>query len=283
MIAFCLSGACVDGLVKIVTSNDFPSSEVIFLRSIIGCLVLLPLLLKKKLLKISKQALPLYIYRGIFTFVAVAIWFYILQFAPLTKLMAIGFSSTLFTTFLAIIFLKEYYDRYSLLSLAIGFIGALIIIRPGFVETDIYLALALISAFFWAMSLIATKKLSSAEHPIKISFYVSLIFIPLSLTLGTSDWYVPSQNEWYFIVTLAIFGAVGQIFLAESFHRADLVILMPFEFFTLIFAAIFAYFAFGEIIDKWTIAGAVIILSSAYAVIFTQKRKSLKEEIETVH
>lgn len=284
MTLLCALAALGDGTVRFISMQDYPVIQIMFFRSVLCAIFLAPIMLKTgggpKVFK--TKYIKAYTLRAVFAFIGMWSWFYILKHAPFTQFIAIGFSSTLFTALFAIVFLKEKYEHYKLAALIIGFLGVLVVIRPGFVPLNLYLLIAIVSSVFWATSLIFVKKLAYHEPAINMAFYLSVMFIPLTGFFSIATWQWPTQEQTMLIILYAIFGTTAQICLSKAFNKADLSILMPFEFTILLFSAIFAYFVFGEIINLWTVLGGIIILSSGYLIITKERRKHISEELEVV-
>lgn len=283
MLLFCLISIIADGIVRYVTIGGFSSSQILFIRSILGTLILLPIVIKDKSLFVSRKTLKLYIARGTFAFLGVASWFYILKYADFTALIAIGFTSPLFTSIFAIYFLGEKRTGIKIVALLIGFSGAMVVMEPFSITFNVYLLFAIGSAFFWAISLIFAKRLSDDQKPITVAFFVAAIITPLSLILALPTWQWPTQAEWIYILMFTGLATTAQISLAKSFSYAELTILMPIGYSELIFGAIFSYIVFGDLVTVNTLLGGAIILGSGYIIVRSERnKKHRQEELEVI-
>jgi drug/metabolite transporter (DMT)-like permease len=301
-LSFCVMSVLADGTLRYVTMHGFPSSEILFIRSFFGALILLPFVLsngsifhrnkpdlaaangrskssKKIKFIIPKKSLNLYLARGFFAFLAMAIWFYILKFTDFTALVAVGFTASLFTSFFSIIYLREKFNGIKIAALIIGFVGAMVVINPMSVDFNWYLPFGVLSGLLWAISLIFAKNLSDKEHPVTATFFFALVLTPLALVIAIPVWQWPMAEELPLILLFCILATIGQLSLSKAFVHAPLTTLMPFEFSQLIFAAVFSYIIFGDIVTTNTILGGIIIFCGGYIVIRSE-RKHVREELE---
>lgn len=282
-IVYCLASTTADGIVRYITLQGFPSSEMLFIRSFLGTFLLLPFVLKNRSVQnVTRKTLTLYITRGILAFIAVSIWFYILKYTDFTALITIGFTAPLFTAFLSILFLGEKPTIIKIAALIIGFNGAMVVINPTSITFNWHLLLGMASALIWAVSLIVTKQLSNKESPIAVAFFFALVLTPLSFILAFPVWQWPTAEQWLFIILCTGIATLGQAALAKAFSHADLITLMPFEFSQLIFAALFAYIVFGDTVMLNTLLGAVIIFGSGYIIVRSERKKHRPEELQII-
>lgn len=276
MLVFCLASTIADGMIRYITIDGLPSSQVLFIRCFLGALILLPFVLRNKTFFISKNILKLYFYRGILAFLGAASWFYFLKYVDFTALVAVGFTTPLFTALLAMLFLGERFSVTKMVALLIGFSGAMVVVRPFDIDFNIYLLFAVGSSFVWAISLIFAKKLSSSQPPMTIAFYFATIITPFALILALPVWQWPTPIQWNYLMLFIGFATVGQFAIAKAFSYAELMFLMPVGYSELIFAAIFSYIVFGDIATLNTWLGGAIILGSAYIIVRTERKHKQK-------
>lgn len=273
MLVFCLASVLADGIVRHVTLTGFSSHQMLFLRSLIATIILLPFVIRDRTIYIDKATFRLYLWRGFFGFLGIGSWFFLLKYADFTAMIAIGFTSPLFVTVFAMFFLKEKRSNVKIAALLIGFSGAMLVVDPFSVHFNIYLLFASFSACAWAVSMIFTKKLAANQKPLTVVFFLSLTLIPLSFLLALPVWKNPALAEWFFVLLFALIATLSQIALSKAFAYADLMTLMPFEYSQLIFAGIFSYIVFGDIVTTNTILGGLVIIASGYILIRSERRK----------
>jgi drug/metabolite transporter (DMT)-like permease len=144
-------------------------------------------------------------------------------------------------------------------------LGTLIIIRPGFevINHGAYIILA--ACFFMSIALIIVKKLTASETPFNMMFHMHLWFAILSLPLAFIHYHGMSMDKLAWSYGVAVFSIIAQYSVAKAYSLIDVTVATPFDFLRLVIASVVAYFAFGEVPDKWAYIGGIsIILSTVY-------------------
>jgi len=194
-----------------------------------------------------------------------------LSMIPLAKVMALSFSSPLFATIIALIVLGEVIRTRRITALIIGFVGALIILRPGIVELDLGSMLILGAAAAWAGCLVIIKVLARADSSITITLYSTIFLMPVSLIAAIPYWQTPTFNQLLLLAVMGITGSLGQTALAQSFREADMTAVLPLEFLRLVWASLFGYLFFAEVPDIWVWIGGSIIFSASTYIAFRER------------
>jgi len=271
MIASCLFSALMMAMVRYLCIRFHPF-QVVFFRNFFSLILFIPWLYKNGTAGVRTAKLPQYSVRAISGVIAMFMWFYALSRVPLSQATALSFSAPLFTTLAAVILLKEKTTIYRIAALAAGFLGTLIILRPGFSGFNYISLFVLFAAIFWSVSSLLIKSLTRTESPTVIVFYMTAMMTPLSFLPALLHWQTPQITDLLSLLLLGIVSTIFQLSLSRAFAKADLTAILPFDFLRLIFTAIIAYIAFAEIIDGWTIIGGVIILSSTIYVAYKESR-----------
>lgn len=253
-------------------SADIHPFQVVFFRNAFALLLLLPWALRIGLKSLNTTRMGLYVWRGCNGFVAMLLWFSALSILPLPTAISLSFTAPLFTVLAAMFFLKEKVGWHRLTALVIGFLGTLVILRPGGEGFHYAFLLALIASALWAISNIIIKRLTTTESPNSIVFYMVLIMTPISLPFALYHWESLSLVQYGWLLLLAFVSNKAQMSISHAYGKADMSILQPFDFFRLVFASFIAYFAFGEIIDRWTLIGAVVIMTSTVYITHREAR-----------
>ncbi len=261
---FCIIGSCflVSFLVGIVRylSAFYDPSFIVMVRNIFALAILMPYIYKNYRNIFTRNKLTINILRASSGFLSMTMWFYAVSMIPIADAVSISFIVPSLTTIFAIIFLKEKINIKNWISIIIGFIGVLIIIRPGFKEFNIAYLLMIVSACFWAISNILTKILSASQQPINVVAYLTIIMTILSVPFGV--FYIQPLTIFsiFLLIAMAIISNLSYFLLSKSYSKADLSIVQPFDFTRLIFSALIGYFIFDEKVDLLTIIGSLIIL-----------------------
>ena len=178
---------------------------------------------------------------------------------------------------LAVIFLKERIYIYRTIALIFGFIGMLIIIRPGFIDISIGVSMALCSCLFWSTVIVITKKMSANDSAVTILAYQYVIMIIYMSVLAIFFWQVPSVKSLGFIFLSALSGAIFHLCINNAYRLVDVTMTQPYTFLGLIFSSILGFYIFGDIPDKFTWLGAFIIFIGI--LIITYRETKLKKSI----
>lgn len=283
MLLYCVLATVTAGMVRYFTMQGLSSHEILFVRCLVGALILLPFVVRRHSLMVPRATFWLFMWRGLFAFLGVAIWFYILQYAPFTSLMAVGFTAPLFTALLAMLFLGEARSPLKIIALLLGFCGTLVVTKPFGTDFNVYLLIAVGSAFLWSISLLYAKQLSDDQPPILVSFYFSAVVAVPAFFVALPVWEWPTMVEWVYLLSFAAVASFGQMVLVWAFYHADLTTLMPLEYSNLLFGAVFSYFVFGEWITFDTLLGGAIILGSGYMIVrYEKRRRHVQDELDII-
>ncbi len=241
---------------------------IVFVRQAFALFFLLPLIVKDYKTIFPTKKLHLHIFRNVNGLLSVMLWFYAISEIEMPQAVSITFLTPILTTIAASIFLKEKVSKQTSLAIALGFVGMLVIVRPGFSELKFSHVLALCSTTLWAISNILIKLLTATEKPSTITVYTALINCLIATPLAFP--YLSSFHEMHDLIWFAALGLISnlsQITLNTALSKSSLSSLQPFDFTRLVFASIIAYFAFNEVVNISTIIGSLIILLAAILVI----------------
>ncbi len=210
-----------------------------------------------------------------------------LQIVPLPMAIALSFSTPLFTTILAIIILKEGVYKRRILALISGFIGVLVVLKPAFFDLALQHLMIISACMFWSITDIMIKIMGKDNKNSTITwFYFFFSFMFLLIVIGflkiLGIFYASSGlhliNHWNFnyeqiliLILIAIFFVCSIMLLTQSYKIADLTIIQPFSFTTIIFTSILSYIFFNEIITISTIIGSIVIIVSVSFVSFRKR------------
>ena len=262
--------AILHGSVRYVSSELHPF-EITFFRNLFGLIVLAPWFVVHGLKPLRTRRIGLHLLRASSNVIAMLMFFMALSMTPLAQVQALGFTAPLFTTVLAIFILGERVRLRRWTALIAGFIGALIIVRPGFQPIDTGSLLTVASAAIWAFTLITIKLLSRTDSAVTITAYMVLLMSPLSLLPALYYWTWPSPEMWLWLVVCGVSGTIAQLLMAQSFRVADATVVLPFDFTKIVWGALIGYLAFGEVVDIWTWIGAGVIFSGVTYITYRER------------
>ena len=204
----------------------------------------------------------LQIFRGLTLFSANICFFYSISVISMAKALTLAFVAPLVTTALSPFFLKEKVGIRRWSAVLIGFVGSLIVIRPGFLDFNLATAAGLGTGCFYGIYLVITRKLHSTDNPLLTLLLTGVVGAVIASFFVPIVWVTPTTIEWLWLSLMGIFACLGHIFLILSLRYADASKLAPFGYFEIIPNIILGYYIFKDFPDIWTFVGLSIIISS---------------------
>ena len=247
-----------------------------FLRFFFGLLIIFPYLVKNKFTTYKTKNLKFYIVRGLFNIPVMILGFGALVYIPFEQFKAMNFLSPIIVVLLSFLIFREKIFKYRILALIIGFIGTVIIIRPGYVEFNIGTIMVLVSLLFWSFIIILSKYVSKDDSPITMVSYQYTLMTFFALPLAIYFWETPSLYSILYVFIGAISGTILHLCLGQAYKYADLSVTQPIWFSGLIFGSTFGYFVFKEIPDLWTWIGGIVVFSSVLIITYNERNKEVK-------
>jgi drug/metabolite transporter (DMT)-like permease len=253
-------------LVRVVAEELHPL-EISALRFLWAVPLMLPWLLHGRGVSLRTRRHGLHFVTAMLTVIMTAAFFIALSRMPLAEATALNFTAPLFTTIIAALLLKERVELARWGATVIGFVGVLIILRPGFADTPLVAVLPVFGAFLLAWWFIAVKRLSATESTATITIYQTLWSSALLTLIAVPVWTVPSWPILGYSAAMAGLGTTGIIFTSRAFSLAEASIVAPLDYVRLPFIAVIGFLAFGEIPDGISVLGALIITASAIYIV----------------
>jgi drug/metabolite transporter (DMT)-like permease len=244
----------------------FSVLEMIFIRYLITLAIMLPWAYRTGIAGLRTRRFPLHLFRNLIHYIGNLGWFFGVTLVTLADLSALQFTVPLFITVMAALILGEDVGRRRWSATCIGFIGVLIIVRPGYIPAELGTVAVMLSAFFYAASHVSTKVLSRTESPNLVLFYMAVVFVPVSLVPALFVWVTPGWQDAPPLLILGATGAFAHFCIIRSFSAADASLVTPFEFVRLPVSAAFGFVLFGETAEIWTWIGALVIFGATYYI-----------------
>ncbi len=243
-------------------SIELPIVEIIFIRALIGFAIQIPWLVRTGPAAFRPPALGLVTLRSVFVFAAMVLWFAALAAMPISDAVALQFTLPLFAIMGAGLFLGEAVGARRWAAAVAGFAGALVIIRPGFVEIDPMALVVLVSAAFVAAVQLTTKRLAGRVSGAVLVFHMNLLMLPLTAIAVAPVWVTPQIGDIPWLLAVGVFGNIAHIFLMRAMQAADASLVALVDFMRLPLAAALGWIMFRETSDLWTWAGAAVIFAA---------------------
>ena len=270
------AGSTMGVLIKLA-QNDVSIYIAAFLRFLIGFIFIFPYILKTKFRVYKTSNILLHIIRSLLNYPAMLLTFSALMLVPYEKISALNFLVPFFVTILAVLFLKENIRIYRISALFIGFIGMLIILRPGIIDISLGIQMVLIATFFWSVIIILTKQLTNKDSSITILVYMYTFMTFLTLITAIIFWQMPTANSIIYLSLAAFVGTISHFSINHAFKLVDVSMTQPFSFIGLIIASLYGYFLFDESPDIYTWLGAIVIFVGI--IIITIRELKLDKEL----
>ncbi|MDH3317137.1 MAG: DMT family transporter [Gammaproteobacteria bacterium] len=270
MLASTVFFASMHAFVRFISAEIHPF-EVTFFRNLFGFVALTPWLVIHGLEPLRTRRFGLHFARAGTNVVAMLMFFMALSMSPMVQVQALAFTAPLFTTVLAALILKEDVRIRRWMATLVGFIGALIIIRPGFQPIDAGALLTVASAAVWAFTMIIIKQLSRTDSAFTITAYMVILMTPMSLVAAAPVWSWPNLEQLGWLAACGITGTVAQLLMAQAFRSADASVVLPLDFMKVVWGAIIAWLWFSEVVGIWTWIGALIIFIGASYIAFRER------------
>ena len=252
-------------LIRLAAQRIHPF-EVTFFRCLFSLAVMLPFIVRAGPSLVLSPKAGFYTLRAAVGLISMLTWFYGITLVPLATATAVNFTAPLFATLGAALVLHENVRARRWSAVLVGFVGVVVIIRPGAGRIDANLLLILLSAASAAMNTVTVKFLSRTERPTTIVAFFVIYLTPLSLIPALFVWQWPDLRTLAALIGLGAIGTATHLSMARAYAAADASACAPFEFVRLPYAALIGYLLFGEVPDQWTWLGAAIIAGSAIYV-----------------
>ena len=269
ILLMCLSTACFAFMHTAIryasTHTDVHTYQLIFFRNLFGLLIFVPVLATQGTAFLRTQRLGLHAFRSLLNVGAMTCFFFALAMTELAHVTALGFSAPIFAGVLSVLVLGERFRLRRWIAVGCGFVGMLVIVRPGFIPLGLGPLLVICSTLFWAIVLTIIKIMSRTESSLTIVAYMNIFLSVFSLGPALWVWSWPTWEGWALMVAIALFGTVAQLCVSSALHETDQTVIMPFDFLRLIWVAALGFVLFGEVPDRYIwIGGAIIFFSGVY-------------------
>jgi len=276
-----LFGSFMGAGVKLL-SNDLHPIIICFYRCLMGLIIITPFVARNNFRALQTDNMRLQIFRALINIISMICWFSAIGMMHFEKATALGFTTPLFTTVLAVLILGEVIRFHRTAALLLGFVGILIIIRPGYMPFEYGTILMLIASFSFSFVLIFVKKLSATDSSLTIIFYHLLYMTPAFFILSLFYWENINLNQLFIFTLMGASGLLSHWCLAQAFKMSDTTFVMPLQFTKLIWASLIGLFIFAEQPDIWTWVGGVIIFISVVYITYREafKKKGTSKPIQ---
>ena len=263
MLLFTLS----DASAKYLVGGGISPLQVLFVRYAVVVLLLAPALwLRRRDRPWSTRRAPLHVLRGLLLAGSALLFIVALHDLPLALCTAISIAAPLYVTALSMPLLGEPVGRRRWAAVAVGFLGVLIILRPGASAFQWPMLLPVVSSLFWALSLIITRLMRTSERALTVLAWSSVIGALACTPLALPLWQSPSALQWAVLIGIGLANAAGQYLVIHAFMMAPASVLAPFSYSTIVWSTLFGLLIFGNVPDATTFIGAAVLIGAGLYV-----------------
>jgi drug/metabolite transporter (DMT)-like permease len=245
-----------------LASETLHTFEIAFFRNFFGLVAALPLLLKHGPGLLRTNQLPRYFIRCLVGVLSMFCGFWAIGHLPLAQAVSLSYSTPIFVTIAAVIFLHEQVRARRWAAVGLGFLGVVVIVRPGAAGFDAGSLVALAAAVLSGIVSIQIKQLSHTEPADRIVLWTTLLWVPMSLLPAVAVWEWPRGVTWLWVAAAGTLGTGGHMLWTRALKLGDVSALTPISFMQLPIVAMFGWLLFDEAVDRWTALGAAIIFAA---------------------
>ena len=256
--------------------KDFHFVEISFFRALFGIVAMMPWLMRHGVGVLRTPDTGLYVARGFLGTIAMYGWFGSITLIALADATAISFTFPLFIALFGVLMLKEPAHATRWIAMAVGFLGTLIVIRPGFEEVNIGVFMVIGAGLCIAGSAMILKITLRSGSPDLAALYQSIYMLPFALIGAVFVWEWPNAEQWGWAFALGAASASAQRLYSRAFAVGDVGAITPFDFMRLPFVVLIGLFVFAEVPDVWTLVGGAVIFAASVFAGRTETRRGTK-------
>lgn len=256
--------------------EDLPSFELLFVRYVFSLVVVAPLIVKTGTVKVFRtQHIRMYVFRGFLAALSITLWYHALPLVALAEGIALNFLSALFFAAGAVLFLGEASVASRWWAIGAGFVGMMLVLRPGFETVSLGALLVIASAAVWSVCMLQLKVLVRTDSALTLITYLYVFGALFCLPVVWIDWVWPSVENYVWLAMMALASSVGHLAMTHAFKIGDVTAVVPVEFMRLAWATLIGFMVFSESPTAWTLTGGCVIFASIiYLSVSEQSRRN---------
>jgi drug/metabolite transporter (DMT)-like permease len=281
MVLSVLLFSSMDAMIKWAT-RDYPTGQIVFFRNFLAFVpVLLFLWRGGGALTLRTRRLGGHLIRGVVGVASMFFFFLAFGLLPLADTIALGMSGPIFLTALSVPLLGERVGIRRWSAVLAGFVGVLIMVRPGSGVFELEALTAIAGAFFYALAMVSIRRLSRTEPAAAIVFYFTLFAMaaglaswPLAAALPDwiGPWAWPDAAGWTILIGIGLIGGTAQLTLTYAFKLAPVAVIAPFEYGALVFGVLFGLLIWQEKPDRYILFGAALVIASGLYILYRETK-----------
>jgi drug/metabolite transporter (DMT)-like permease len=272
-VAFSVMGICIKAV-----PNDTPNEVVVFIRCFVGLLALLPWALRNGAASIRTRRLGGHLIRAGFGVLAMYAFFYAIAHLPLAVAMLLTYSTPLWVPFIAWAWIQERPPLIVLPAVLLGIAGIALIVKPGSLEMNWTAGIIGIgSGVLAGCAMVGIRRITDTEPAPRIVFYFALLSSVISAIPLSWSWQTPGWQALALLVAAGISATIGQLNLTRAYSCAPAARIGPFTYATVVFSALLAWLLWGEALDRWSILGSMLVITTCVLVSWRRSEPTMEE------
>ena len=254
-------------------SENLGVFQILFLRSCVSLAIVMPLIVARGGRLLRTDRIGMHMARNGVNFAAQAAWTYGVAMLPLAAVTALEFSTPLWVALLAVLFLGERLSRHRIIAVVSGFVGVLIILRPGVEAVQLAALVVLGSALCFATSNVIAKALTRTEGTLTIVIWMQIMQLPIGFVACIWSWTDPAWSDAPWLIVIGCTGLSAHYAMAKAFSLADATVVMPIDFLRLPLAALAAYAVYREPAGIFVFLGAALMFAGNFHSVWQERRE----------
>jgi len=277
MIAASLGFTMNSALVKALTAEGLDVFQIAFARALFSFALVVPFLLRAGPGALRTRYPVQHGLRAFAGAAAMVCGFYAVGRLQLADFTALTFTQPLFVTMLAVILLGEVVRWRRWLATAAGFLGVLIMVRPGASAFDPAAGVALLSVLGIAIAVCMVKRLPEGESHATMLAYFCLMSLAITVVPAAIFWTAPDAGQWLLLAGVGALGVASQAMIIRAYRSGEASFVAPFDYLKLILAGLIGFLVFGEVPGPWTLLGAAVIVGAA---LYIARREAVQAAVK---
>jgi drug/metabolite transporter (DMT)-like permease len=263
--------SAMDTVTKLL-APDYSAPQILWVRFVFFFLFALATAGRRGPLRTLRSARPrLQIARSLVLLAEMGVFILALRYLPLADVIAIASATPLIVTALAVPVLGERVGARRWAAVIVGFAGVLVIVRPGFAEGSALTLIPVLGATMWAIYQLMVRRLAASDSADTTVLYTATVGLVVLSCIGPFFWQPPDARGWLLLGLVAVLGATGHGLLIRALQAADATVLQPFAYAHLVGATLFGFVVFGDVPDRWTVAGALLVVGCGLFVAYRER------------
>ncbi len=253
--------AIMAALIKAL-SQEIAPEVLVFARNLFGLMFILPVVAHQGWRNLKTGCIHLHLVRSLVGLVAMYCYFYVITHLPLAEAALVKLSSPFFLPLIAMVWLNERIDRRTMWAIAVGFLGVMVVLRPG---TDTFQPVALIGilgAALASLAKVSIRRMATREPGYRIVFYFGVLATLASAIPLIWSWQMPQSHHWPWLLAIGLAGTCGQLLMTKAYQAANPGKIGPYTYTAVIYAALFGWVFWNEAIILTTLIGSLLIIGA---------------------